>query len=51
MAWTRLVAVKVGRSRDILYYILKIEPAEFSTDQVQGERAIEEANMAPRLLS
>lgn len=29
MAWTRLVAVKVGRGRDILHYILKVEPTEF----------------------
>lgn len=41
LAWTRLVPIKVGRSRDILHYTLKVEPTELLTDQVQGKRAIE----------
>lgn len=34
---TRLVAIEVERCRDILGYILKVEPQDFLTDWVQDE--------------
>lgn len=50
VALTRLVPIKVGRSRDILHYTLKVEPTEFLTVRVPGKRATEQSSITPRLL-
>ena len=41
----------MGRSRDVLHCILKVEPTEFLADRVQAKTATDKSSMALRLLA